>query len=78
MYEGSSSQMYRDSLLEIYNNFKTKNASRGGEYAVNLKDIESYFIKMKSKYYNTKMIGKISLAISSRTRSEDYLNTKKS
>ena len=78
MYEGSSSHMYRDSLLEIYNNFKTKNASRGGEYAVNLKDIESYFIKMKSKCSNTKMTGKIWLATSSRPKSEDCPNTKKS
>ena len=44
-----SPSMYRDSLMEIFNTFRIKMASRGGTYVVNLKDIESYFLKMKSK-----------------------------
>jgi len=52
MSEGSPS-MYRDALMEIFNTFKIKMASRGGAFAVNLKDIENYFLKMKSKDFNS-------------------------
>ena len=47
MSEGSPS-MYRDALMEIFNTFKIKMAPGGGAYAVNLKDIEAYFLKMRS------------------------------
>ena len=47
--EGQS-QAYRESLMEIFNNFKTKKSSRGANNVVNLKDIEGYFLKMKSIY----------------------------
>lgn len=40
---------YRDSLLEIFNSFKVRGNSR--EDTVNLKDIEVYFAKMKSKLF---------------------------
>jgi hypothetical protein len=44
---------YRDSLLEIFNSFKTRGATR--EDVVNLKDIELYFAKMKSKLFSNQM-----------------------
>jgi hypothetical protein len=47
MYQNSN-DLYRDSLREIFSNFKSK-APRGGNYVVNLNDILSYFAKMKSK-----------------------------
>ena len=38
--------------MEIFNNFKTRSSSKSG-YLINLKDVEIYFLKMKSIYCAT-------------------------
>ena len=50
MNERSSVDMYRDSLLEIFNTFKVR---KDNEYVVQMKDLENYITKMKSNSHIT-------------------------
>ena len=47
MNSSVSRDMYKDSLMEIFNNFKHR-SNRGSNNVINLRDVESYFLKMKS------------------------------
>ena len=73
-----SNDVYRDSLLEIFNSFKSRLAGRGGEFVVNLKDIESYFVKMKSTGSGMQVKTGTSGVPSSKIRSEECRNRGKS
>ncbi len=63
----SSSNNFREALQQIFNNFRTK-ASSGSDYTVNVKDIESYFAKMKSMLNISQARRKILDAISFKIR----------
>jgi hypothetical protein len=63
-------------LTEIFNNFRSK-SGRGGEYVININDIEGYLAKMKSNCISIKVKRKILAVVSSKTSLEEYQRTEK-